>query len=81
MTKRNFSWWNEDKIKIDDSPGVMPYKHLGKISDNLHPNNQNNWLERRAQPPEDVQLNAQSWTWASSLSSRVVAVITTTYTS
>ena len=36
------------------SSGVMSYKHLGKISDNLHPNNQNNWLERRAQPPRDV---------------------------
>ena len=31
--------------------GVTPYKRLGKISDNLHPNNQNNWLERRAQLP------------------------------
>jgi len=31
--------------------GVILYKYLGKISDDLHPNNQNNWLERRAQPP------------------------------
>jgi len=30
---------------------VMLYKSLGKISDNLHPNNQNNRLERRAWPP------------------------------
>jgi len=58
----------------------MPYKCLGKISNNLHPNNQNNQLERRAQPPRDVPLDTQSWTQASSLSSRVVAVTTTTYT-
>jgi len=57
----------------------MLYKHLGKISDNLHPNNQNNQLERRTWPPRDVLLNAQLWTRASSLSGRVVAVITTTY--
>jgi len=37
---------------------VTPYKHLGKISDNLHPDNQNNQLESRARPPRDVQLNA-----------------------
>ena len=60
---------------------IIPYKHLGKISDNLHPNNQNNWLKRRAQPPREVPLNAQSWTQVSSLSSRVVAVTTTIYTS
>jgi len=59
----------------------MPYKHLDKISDNLHPNNQNNWLERRAQSPRNIPLNAQSWTRASSLSSRVVAMTTTTYAS
>jgi len=61
--------------------GVMPYKCLGKISDNLHPNNQNNWLKKRARPPRDVPLDVQLWTQASSLSSRVVAVTTTTYTS
>jgi len=38
---------------------VMPYKRLGKISNNLHPNNQNNQLERRAQPPRDVPLDTQ----------------------
>jgi len=59
----------------------MPYKCLGKISDNLHPNNQNNQLERRARPPRDVPLDAQLWTQASSLSSRVVAVTTATYAS
>jgi len=32
-------------------PTVMPYKSLGKVGDNLHPNNQNNWLERKAQSP------------------------------
>jgi len=31
--------------------GIMPYKCLGKISDILHPNTQNNQLKRRAQPP------------------------------
>ena len=61
--------------------GVTLYKHLGKISDILHLNNENNQLERRAQLPRDVPLDAQSWTWASSLSSRVVAVTTATYTS
>jgi len=30
---------------------VTLYKSLGKISDDLHPNNQNNQLERRAWPP------------------------------
>jgi len=61
--------------------GVTPYKHLGKISDILHLNNKNNQLERWARPPRDVLLDAQLWTWASSLSSRVVAVTTTTYAS
>ena len=37
--------------KDNRRPAVMLYKRLGKISDNLHPNNQNNQLERRAQPP------------------------------
>jgi len=60
---------------------VMLYKRLGKISDILHLNNENNQLERRARPPRDVPLDTQSWTWASSLSSRVVAVTTATYTS
>jgi len=40
----------------------MPYKCLGKISDILHLNNENNQLERQAQPPKDVPLDAQSWT-------------------
>ena len=31
--------------------GITPYKSLGKISDDLHPNNQNNQLERRAWLP------------------------------
>ena len=39
-------------------PAVTPYKHLGKISDILHLNNENNQLERRAQPPKDVPLDA-----------------------
>jgi len=42
------------------APAVTPYKCLGKISDNLHPNNQNNQLERRAQSPRDVPL--ELWT-------------------
>jgi len=33
---------------------VMPYNNLGEISGNLYPNNQNNQLEKRAQPPRDV---------------------------
>jgi len=41
---------------------VMPYKHLGKISDILHLNNKNNQLKRRARPPKDVPLDVQSWT-------------------
>jgi len=61
--------------------GVTPYKRLGKISDILYLNNENNQLERRARPPKDVPLDAQSWTWAYDLSSRVVAVTTTTETS
>jgi len=36
-------------FKFLERTSVMLYKHLGKISDNLHPNNQNNRLERRAQ--------------------------------
>jgi len=60
---------------------VTPYKRLGKISDILHLNNENNQLKRQAQPPRDVLLDAQSWTWASSLSSRAVAVTTATYIS
>ena len=40
--------------------GVTPYKRLGKISDILHLNNENNQLERRAWPPKDVPLDAQS---------------------
>ena len=38
------------KYRIEGT-AVTPYKCLGKISDNLHPNNQNNQLERRARPP------------------------------
>ena len=63
------------------SGAVTPYKHLGKISDILHLNNENNQLERQARPPKDVLLDAQSWTRAYHLSSRVVAVTTTTETS
>ena len=59
----------------------MLYKSLDKISDNLYPNNQNNWLEKRAWPSREVLLNAQLWTRASSLSSRVAAMTTATYTS
>jgi len=35
---------------------VTLYKILGKISDILHLNNENNQLERRVQPPRDVPL-------------------------
>jgi len=38
--------------RIKSTNAVMPYNHLGKISDNLHSNNKNNWLERRVQSPE-----------------------------
>jgi len=62
-------------------PAVTPYKRLGKISDILHLNNENNQLERQAWPPKDVPLDTQLWTWAYHLSSRVVAVTTTTETS
>ena len=41
---------------------VTPYKRLGKISDILHLNNENNQLERRARPPKNVPLDAQLWT-------------------
>ena len=44
------------------SYAVTPYKCLGKISDILHLNNENNQLERRAWPLKDVPLDAQSWT-------------------
>ena len=40
--------------------GVTLYKCLGKISDILHLNNENNQLERQARPPKDVPLDAQS---------------------
>jgi len=49
-------------IPVFNVDGVTPYKRLGKISDNLHPNNQNNQLERRAWPPRDVPLDAWLWT-------------------
>jgi len=38
--------------------GVTPYKSLGKLSDILHLNNGNNQLERQAQPPRNVPLDA-----------------------
>jgi len=60
---------------------VMPCKHLGKISDILHLNNENNQLKRRVWPPQRCSLDAQSWTRAYHLSSRVVAMTTTTETS
>jgi len=42
-------WLNIGVEKIDMHEGVvMAYKCLGKISDDLHPNNQNNQLERKA---------------------------------
>ena len=71
----------EDYDKTYASVAVTPYKRLGKISDILHLNNENNQLERRARPPKDVPLDAQSWTRAYDLSSRVVAMTTTTETS
>ena len=39
---------------------VTLYKRLGKISDILHLNNENNQLERRARPSKDVSLDVQS---------------------
>ena len=39
---------------------IMLYRRLGKISDNLYPNNQNNQLESRAWPLRDVLLNVPS---------------------
>ena len=49
------------KIYISHSV-VTPYKRLGKISDILYLNNENNQLERRVWPLKDVPLDAQSWT-------------------
>jgi len=40
------------QLMTGPAPAVTPYKHLGKISDILHLNNENNQLERRAQPPK-----------------------------
>ena len=74
-------WLVDEILAMLDEHVVTLYKCLGQISDNLHLNNQNNQLESRARPPRDVQLNTQSWTRASSLSSRVVAATTATYTS
>jgi len=68
-------------VPFADFSAVTPYKRLGKISDILHLNNENNQLERQARPPKDVPLDAQSWTRAYDLSSRVVAVTTTIETS
>jgi len=51
--------------------------HLGKISDYFYLNNKNNQLERQVQLPQRSSLDAQLWTQASCLSSRVVAVTTT----
>jgi len=51
---------NPGAFSFQDS--VTPYKRLGKISDILHLNNENNQLEKRAWPPKDVLLDAQSWT-------------------
>jgi len=84
-----FSPWGLCRLLVVDSLPqttiehhvVTPYKRLGKISDILHLNNENNQLERRARPPKDVSLDAQSWTRAYDLSSRVVAMTTTTETS
>jgi len=58
---------------------VTLYKCLGKISDIFHHNNQNNWLKRRARPSQRCSLRRP--VMDSSMSSRVVAVTTTTYTS
>jgi len=33
---------------------VIPYNHLGKISNYLHSNNKNNWLKRRVQPLRNI---------------------------
>ena len=47
-------------LHITKKTSVTPYKCLNKISSNLYPNNQNNWLENRAWPPRDVSLDTQS---------------------
>jgi len=45
-------------VPFADFSAVTPYKRLGKISDILHLNNENNQLERQARPPKDVPLDA-----------------------
>ena len=52
------AWLTVDTAKLPRTPVVMPYKRLGKISDILHLNNENNQLEKRARPPKDVPLDA-----------------------
>ena len=76
-----FSLSNSEQRDSWLNSGVTLCKRLGKISDILHLNNENNQLERQAWPPKDVPLDAQLWTQAYHLSSRVVAVTTTTETS
>ena len=52
-------WRSEDKAGlVQFQVSVTPYKTLGKLSDILHLNNRNNQLERRAQPPRNVPLDA-----------------------
>jgi len=51
----------ETGVLLDDdhiTDTVMLYKCLGKISDILYLNNENNQLKRRAWPPKDVPLDA-----------------------
>jgi len=54
------SAWSLASLQGGTKASVTLYKRLGKISGNLHPNNQNNQLKSRTRAPKDVQLNTQS---------------------
>ena len=81
LRPRLFPHFVVNSLPLWSNPAVMPYKSLGKLSDILHLNNRNKQLERQAWPPRNVPPDAQSWTRASSSSSRVAAVTTATYAS
>jgi len=61
-TEEGYNEIVEEILRRLEENDVTPCKRLGKISDILHLNNENNQLERRARPPKDVPLDAQSWT-------------------
>ena len=57
---------------------VIPNNCLGNKSNVFYYNNKNNQLKKQVWPLWRCFLDAQLWTWAYHLSSRVVAVTTTT---